>query len=103
MSLIEIHSQNELNELEGKILVDFSAVWCGPCKLMIPKLKKIAKDFPDLTVCKIDADECQSIMSDFDINAVPTFVFIDENGLEVHRIEGADHNGLLKFCKKFVV
>jgi len=101
MSVIEINSPEEFQVEGNPILVDFSAKWCGPCRMMLPKLKQIAKDYPEITVCKVDADRCQSIVSEFKINALPTFVFL-VNDEEVHRIEGADPQGLIDYCDKLV-
>ncbi|XP_077869349.1 thioredoxin-like, partial [Saccoglossus kowalevskii] len=39
------------------VVVDFSAQWCGPCRMIAPKVKDMAKEFPDLVFLKIDVDE----------------------------------------------
>ncbi|MBR3266936.1 MAG: thiol reductase thioredoxin, partial [Bacilli bacterium] len=42
---------------KGKVLVDFFATWCGPCKMLAPIVEKVASEHEDITVLKIDVDE----------------------------------------------
>ncbi len=81
----------EFNEIpqEGVVVIDFFATWCGPCKRIAPAFEELAKKFSRITFLKVDVDEAQDIASKYDVNSLPTFVFL-KNGVEVHRIEGAD-------------
>ena len=90
MALIEINSQNfEQEVLNSKktVILDFWATWCGPCQMIAPIIKEVASENPDITVGKIDVDECPELASKFGIVSIPTIVAI-KDGKETQRIVG---------------
>lgn len=57
------------------VLLDFWAVWCGPCKIIIPSLENIAKDYKDrLKVAKMNVDESPMTPSKFSVMSIPTLL-----------------------------
>ena len=59
----------------GTVLVDFSAVWCGPCKRLEPIVHQIAADYGDrLKVVKVDVDHAPGIAAKFGVLAIPTLM-----------------------------
>lgn len=81
---------------ENKIsLVDFSATWCGPCKMLDPVLKKVSEDLSDrVDFYHIDVDESPEASSQFGIRGVPTMI-VFHNGEEIDRMVGfRDRNAL---------
>ncbi len=74
--------------------MDFFATWCGPCKRIAPAFEELAKKFSNVTFLKVDVDDSDDIAAKFNVNSLPTFVFL-KNGVEAHRIEGADLRGLI--------
>lgn len=71
------------------VLVDFWADWCGPCKMMAPVLKDLAKDWKGrITVIKVDTDKKPELSSRFRISAIPTLILF-KGGKEAHRLQGA--------------
>ena len=59
---------------KGTVVVDFYADWCGPCRMLAPILKEIADERPDLTVVKVNVDECSAIAARYGIVSIPTLI-----------------------------
>jgi len=60
-----------------KLLVDFYAEWCGPCKMLIPRLERLESEYPDVKFVKVNVDQNGSYTMDMGIRSVPTIVFFD--------------------------
>ena len=73
---------------KGKVLVDFWAQWCGPCKMMMPVLEKYSAEDEAINVVKINVDEEAAIAAKYNIRSIPTFVLF-EDGEVVARQSGA--------------
>ena len=76
--LTEEMYQKEVMETEKKVVIDFWADWCGPCKMMAPVVKEIAEDNPDVKVFKVNVDEEPRLADAFSISSIPTIVVIKD-------------------------
>lgn len=94
-----IHLENEDFKTliqNNKILVDFFANWCGPCKMLSPVLEKTESD---IKVVKIDVDKFENIAREYGVMSIPTIILF-EDGKEVKRNIGfIDTNNLKKFLE----
>lgn len=80
----------------GTVLVDFSADWCGPCRMLAPILELLAQQMKDtVTVIKVDVDQSQSIAMQYDISSVPTLILF-KDGVVKHRVVGLKDLASLK-------
>lgn len=71
------------------LVVDFSATWCGPCKMLAPVIEELAKEYDGkITIGKCDVDENDELTSMFGIRSVPTVLFF-KNGEVVDKTIGA--------------
>ncbi|MGO4987823.1 MAG: thioredoxin [Gallicola sp.] len=78
-----------LNAKESKVLVDFWASWCGPCKMLSPIIDEIASENHEgLKVCKVNVDENQSLAMKYQVMSIPTLL-VFENGEVVKTSVGA--------------
>ena len=83
----ENNFENEVLKLEKKVLVDFNAEWCGPCKMLAPVLEEMSETNDSVKFVSINVDENQDLASEFNIMSIPCLVLI-ENGKEVKRSVG---------------
>ncbi len=72
-------SEFDVEIQSGKVLVDFYADWCGPCKMLSPIVEEIAKEHPEINVLKVNVDEVPELASVYRVSAIPTLIAF-ENG-----------------------
>lgn len=78
----------EVLESELPVLVDFTASWCPPCRVMKPVLAELAVERDDLRVVQLDVDEHQRTAAEYSVLSMPTFILF-RGGREVQRLVGA--------------
>ncbi|KAK9108929.1 hypothetical protein Sjap_016989 [Stephania japonica] len=76
-------------ESKKLVVVDFTASWCPPCRMIAPVFAELAKKYPNVVFLKIDVDELKTVAEEWHVEAMPTFIFIKE-GKQVDKIVGAD-------------
>ena len=91
MSVIVLSEDNfdeEVRKTDKKVLVDFYADWCGPCKMMAPTIEKIEEEVSEYAkVGKVNVDDSPEIAEEFGIMSIPTLL-IFENGEVIHKHVG---------------
>jgi len=80
--------QDEVLGSDEPVLVDFSAVWCQPCKMLDPVVKQLAGEWDGkVKVVKIDADENQNLVMKYGVMGIPTLLFM-KGGEVKERVTG---------------
>ena len=102
-SVIPVTSANfeqEVLNSDKRVLVDFYADWCGPCKILSPRVAEIANENKDIKVVKINVDQNEDLARKYNISSMPTLLVI-ENGKELNRAVGAlSKSTVLKFVRE---
>ncbi|CAA0830599.1 Thioredoxin H9 [Striga hermonthica] len=81
---------------DGKIVVaNFSATWCGPCRMIAPFYVELSEKHPSLMFLTVDVDELTEFSTSWDIKATPTFFFL-KNGQQLDKLVGANKPELQK-------
>jgi thioredoxin 1 len=95
---------NEIIQSDKPVLVDFSAEWCGPCKMMAPILKDVKKEIGDTaTIIKVDVDKNPQAASEFQIQGVPTLILF-RNGKPLWRQSRVvPKTAIIQVIKKFTI
>ncbi len=86
----KLNSENFTNEVinnSGKVLVDFYADWCGPCRMLAPVIDEIAQENDDILVGKVNVDEYSDLAISFGIVSIPTLIVM-KNGEAVGKLIG---------------
>ena len=81
MSYIELTSANfekEVMESTLPVLIDFWAVWCGPCQMISPIISERADEHSEIKVCKVNVDEQPELAQTFGISSIPTLVLVKD-------------------------
>lgn len=98
MAIIDLTKENfqaEITKSDKPVLVDFWAVWCGPCQMMAPILHELEAEMPDVQIGKVNVDEQMDLACQFRVVSIPTLI-IFKNGQEVQRMVGVTSKEELK-------
>jgi thioredoxin 1 len=80
--------KSEVIESPVPVMIDFTAVWCGPCKMLDPIVQQLVKDWEGkVKVAKLDVDDDPNLAMEYNVMGVPTLILF-KNGKPVERVTG---------------
>ena len=97
MAIVNITNANfkqEVLDSDKKVLVDFWAPWCGPCRMVSPIVEEIAAENSAIKVAKINIDEQPQLASQYGVMSIPTLM-VFENGDVVEKAVGARNKAFI--------
>ena len=90
--------KTDVKDSKIPVIVDFKAEWCGPCKVLTPRLLELEQKFTDrirLAILDIDHPDNEKVVTEHKINAVPTLI-VFESGKETARVTGLQSEDALE-------
>ncbi len=92
----------ELDELVStgkKVVCDFFATWCGPCRMLSPVMKELSEEFPEAAFAKVDVDKNGDLAASLNVFSIPD-VFVFENGeVKAHNLGYLPKEQMKEFLK----
>ena len=83
----DINFEEKVLKATKPVLVDFFAVWCGPCRQMLPVVEELSQEMPHLDVYKVDVDEAPKVAEKYEIQSIPHLILFKDGQVK------AVHNG----------
>lgn len=103
----KISSKSKFDEVvvasskDSLVVLDCFATWCGPCKMIAPKVVELSNKYENVAFTKFDVDEVPEIAQELGVRAMPTFVFF-KGGEKVDEMVGADPRKLEEMVQKYL-
>ena len=100
MSVLELTKDNFDETIEtGTTLVDFWAVWCGPCKMQSPIVDAFAEEHKDVKVGKVNVDEQMELATRYGIMSIPTLMVFKNGELAAKQVGLSSMEEIEEMCK----
>ena len=96
MEIVNMEKNNFKELIKDKVLVDFYADWCGPCKMMAKTLEKVESD---LKVIKINVEEFEKLAREYGVMSIPTLILFEDEKEIKRNIGFMDKTRLEEFLK----
>jgi thioredoxin 1 len=101
INITEYNFNSEVLESAVPVLVDFFAVWCGPCQVVAPILEKLVSRFQGKAkVARLNVDEQGSIAAKYKITSIPTLMLFAKGEVKDQMIGAASENAIAEMIEK---
>lgn len=98
---------NSIEEFEkeiqnGKVLIDFYATWCGPCRMLTPVIEELEEEgkLNNINVIKVDVDQLPELASRYNVFSIPNLFLLDNGQIINNQLGYQNKNQLLAFLNK---
>ncbi len=102
MSVISVNKENfegEVLRSEKKVLLDFYADWCNPCRALAPVIDGIANEHPEYKIAKVNVDEQSELAGEYKIMSIPTLVVIEDGKVASRSVGTKTKSEILSMLK----
>lgn len=94
----------ELISSDKPVLVDFTATWCGPCKMMAPVLQQVKQSLGDkITIIKVDIDKSPQTANSFQVQGVPTLILFRQGDIKWRQSGVVNAQALISAIDQYMV
>ena len=96
-----LEKKEDFKELisNGKVIVDFYADWCGPCKMLSPVLEEFSKENSDVEVVKVNVDNFQDLAMEYKVMTIPNLVIFEDGEVKNNCVGFIDKDTLKDLVK----
>ena len=91
--------ETEVEKSDKKVLIDFWADWCGPCRMMSPVVDEIAEEMPDIKVCKVNVDNEPELAIKYGISSIPALLLFKNGEVAATTVGFCTKDELEEFVK----
>ncbi len=102
MAVVKLTSSNfeaEVMKSDKPVLIDFYAVWCGPCRMVSPIVDEISEEHEEIKVCKLDVDESPEIAQQFSVSSIPMLVVVKQGKVTQYNVGAIPKSEILQMLK----
>ena len=103
---LEITSENFDNQVINSsvpVLIDFWAEWCGPCKMLMPTIEKIASDYKGkVSVGKVNVDNNPSLAADYNVRGIPNLLIFHSGKVQEQLVGNVPEKQIIEILNKFI-
>ena len=102
MAVVKLTSSNfeaEVMKSDKPVLIDFYAVWCGPCRMVSPIVDEISEEHEEIKVCKLDVDESPDIAQQFSVSSIPMLVVVKQGKVKQYNVGAIPKSEILQMLK----
>ncbi|TYK67366.1 thioredoxin [Colwellia echini] len=89
-----------IEQTEGKILIQFHAPWCAPCKMLAPVVEQVAHQYNDIKVIKVNADDSPELAAKFGVRGLPTLLLMKAGELVASQVGAASVGQVQQFVQQ---
>ena len=89
MEIIKVTKDNfkkEVEESKKKVLIDFNADWCGPCRMLSPILESVAEEKDNIKIVSINIDDEEELAEEYEVFSIPCLVLMNEGKEEKRNV-----------------
>ncbi len=100
----DVFTSNTLNEIlteNQKVIVNFYASWCIPCKRMKPFMDELEKEYPDVKIIRIDIDQAKALATELKVENIPTVMFYEKNSLKERKNSEMTKSEIENWIRKY--
>ena len=101
MSVLKVNKNNfeELKNSDKRVLVDFYADWCGPCRMVSPLVDQIAEEYDEYLVAKVNVDEEPELANAFNVSSIPMLVVLEKGNVVAQQVGARPKEQILAMLK----